>query len=45
MEEAIECIETSEQERIEADIERDKSISRNERIIRELSDHTKSYNN
>ena len=40
MQEAIEGIETREKECIEADIERDKSISRNEIILRELSDQS-----
>ena len=39
MQEAIEVIETREQECREADIERDKRISRNETILRELCDH------
>ena len=44
MQEAIEGIETREQERIEADIERDKRISRNETILRELCDQCKRNN-
>ncbi|XP_057356237.1 LINE-1 type transposase domain-containing protein 1 isoform X2 [Manis pentadactyla] len=44
MQEAIEGIETREQERIEADIERDKRISRNETILRELCDQSKRNN-
>ena len=36
MQEAIEGIEAREQECIEADIERDKRISKNERILSEL---------
>ena len=38
MQEATDGIETREQERIEADAERDKRISRNEMILRELCD-------
>ena len=41
MQEAIDGIETREQECIEADIERDKRISRNETILRELCDNPK----
>ena len=44
MQEAIEGIEAREQERREADAESDKRISRNERILRELSDQSK-WNN
>ena len=44
MQEAIEGIETREQERIEADIERDKRISRNKTILRELCDQSKRNN-
>ncbi|KAI5941869.1 LINE-1 retrotransposable element ORF2 protein [Manis javanica] len=44
MQEAIDGIETGEQERIEADIERDKRISRNETILRELGDQSKRNN-
>ena len=44
MQEAIEGIETREQERIEADIERDKRISRNETTLRELCDQSKRNN-
>ena len=36
MQEAIDGIEIREQKRIEADIERDKMISRNETTLREL---------
>ena len=42
--EATDGIETRERERIEADAERDKRISRNERILRELCDQTKRNN-
>ena len=42
--EAIEGIETWEKERIEADIERDKRISRNETTLRELCDQSKRIN-
>ena len=41
MQEAINGIESREQECTEADAERDKRISRNERILRELSDQLK----
>ena len=41
MQESIDGIETREQEHIEADAERDKSISRNETILRELCDQSK----
>ena len=44
MQEAIEGIEAREQERIEADIEIDKRISRNETILRELCDQSKRNN-
>ena len=44
MQEAIDGIETREQERIEADAERDKTISRNETILRELCDQSKRNN-
>ena len=44
MQEAIDGIETREQERIEADAERDKRISRKETILRELCDQSK-WNN
>ena len=44
MQEAIDGIETREQERIEADSERDKTISRNETILRELCDQSKRNN-
>ena len=44
MQEAIDGIEIREQERIEADIERDKRISRNETILRELCDQSKRNN-
>ena len=44
MQEATEGIETREQERIEADIERDKRISRNGTILRELCDQSKRNN-
>ena len=44
MQEAIDGIETREQECIEADTERDKRISRNERILRELCDESKRNN-
>ena len=44
MQEAIDGIETREQERIEADAERDKWISRNERILREPCDQYKRNN-
>ena len=44
MQEAIDGIETREQERIEADTERDKRISRNETILRELCDQSKMNN-
>ena len=44
MQEAIDGIETREQERIEADAERDKRISRNETILRELCDQLKTNN-
>ena len=41
MQEAIEGIEAREQEHIEADIERDKRILRNETILRKLCDQLK----
>ncbi|KAI5934351.1 LINE-1 retrotransposable element ORF1 protein [Manis javanica] len=44
MQEAIEGIETREQECIEADKERDKRISRNETTLRELCDQSKRNN-
>ena len=44
MQEAINGTETREQERTEADAERDKRVSRNERILRELCDQSK-WNN
>ena len=44
MQEAIDGIETREQERIEGDAERDKRISRNETILRELCDQSKRDN-
>ena len=44
MQEAIDGIEIREQERMEADIERDKRISRNETILRELCDQSKRSN-
>ncbi|KAI5941161.1 LINE-1 retrotransposable element ORF1 protein [Manis javanica] len=44
MQEGIQRIETREQERIEADIERDKRISRNETTLRELCDQSKRNN-
>ena len=44
MQEAIDGIETREQEHIEADAERDKRISRNETILRELCDQSKRNN-
>ncbi|KAI5933824.1 LINE-1 retrotransposable element ORF1 protein [Manis javanica] len=44
MQEAIDGIETREQEHIEADAERDKKISRNETILRELCDQSKRNN-
>ena len=44
MQEAIHGIEIREQECIEADTERDKRISRNERILRELCDQSKQNN-
>ena len=43
MQEAIDGTETREQERI-ADAERDKRISRNETILRELCDQSKRNN-
>ena len=44
MQEAINGLETRERECIEPDTERDKSISRNVRILRELCDQSK-WNN
>ena len=44
MQEAINGIETREQECIEADAERDKRISRNETMLRELCDQSKRNN-
>ena len=44
MQEAINGIEIREQEYREAEAERDKRISRNERILRELCDQSK-WNN
>ena len=44
IQEAIEGVETREQECIEADTERDKRISRNETILRELCDQSKRNN-
>ena len=44
MQEAIDGIETREQECIEADAERGKRISRNETILRELCDQSKRNN-
>ena len=44
MQEAIDGIETREQKCREADAERDKRISRNERILRELCDQSKRNN-
>ena len=44
MQEAIDGIETREQECIETDAERDKVISRNETILRELCDQSKRNN-
>ncbi|KAI5948263.1 LINE-1 retrotransposable element ORF1 protein [Manis javanica] len=44
MQEAIEGIEAREQERIEADRERDKRISRNETTLREICDQYKRNN-
>ena len=44
MQEAIDGIETREQEPIEADTKRDKRISRNETILRELCDQFKRNN-
>ena len=44
MQEAIDGIETRTQEHIEADTERDKRISRNETILRELCDQSKRNN-
>ena len=44
MQEAINGIEIREQEHREAETERDKRISRNERILRELCDQFKQNN-
>ncbi|KAI5943125.1 LINE-1 retrotransposable element ORF1 protein [Manis javanica] len=44
MQETINGLENREQEHREADAERDKRISRNERILRELSDQSKQKN-
>ena len=44
MQEVIDGIETREQKRIEADAKRDKRISRNETILRELCDQSKKNN-
>ena len=44
VQEAVNGIEIREQERIEADAERDKRISRNETILRELCDQSKRNN-
>ena len=44
MQEAIDGIEIRKQERIEADAEKDKRISRNETILRELCDQYKRNN-
>ena len=44
MQEATDGKETREQERIEADMERHKRISRNETILRELCDQSKRKN-
>ena len=44
VQEANDGIETREQEHIEADTERDKRISRNETILRELCDQSKRNN-
>ena len=44
MQEAIDGIQTREQECIEADAERDKMISRNETILRELCNQSKRNN-
>ena len=44
MQEAIDGIKTREQERIEADAERDKRNSRNKTILRELCDQYKRNN-
>ena len=44
MQEASNGIEINEQERREADTERDKRISRSERILRELCDQAKRNN-
>ena len=44
MQEAIDELETREQERIEADTERDKRTSRNETLLRELCDQSKRNN-
>ena len=44
MQEAIDGIQTREQERIEADTATDKRISRNETVLRELCEQTKRNN-
>ena len=44
MQEAIDGIETREQECIEADAERNKRICKNETILRELCDQSKRNN-
>ena len=44
MQETIDGIETREQDHIEVDAERDKRISRNETILRELCDQSKRNN-
>ena len=44
MQETINGLENREQEHREADAERDKRISRNERILRELCDQSKRNN-
>ena len=44
MQEAIDRIETREQEHIEADAQRDKTISSNETVLRELCDQPKRNN-
>ena len=44
MQETINGLENREQEHREADAERDKRISRHERILRELSDQSKGNN-
>ena len=44
MQETINGLENREEERREADAERDKRIFRNKRILRELSDQSKQNN-